>query len=69
MTSCFFKIALYVENAIGVGFLQLGSEDQKVVASLMKKLLIVDFGPPSHFLVIFGQTHPIEEEMLEFYRL
>lgn len=33
----------------------------------MKQLLMVDFGPPLHCLVIVGKTHPVEEEMLDFY--
>lgn len=40
-----------------------------VVAGPMKQLLEVDFGNPLHCLVIVGKTHPVEEEMLEFYML
>ncbi|WMV27724.1 hypothetical protein MTR67_021109 [Solanum verrucosum] len=61
--------SVYGENTICVGFARLGSEDQKVVAGSMKQLLTVDFGPPLHCLVIVGKTHPVEEEMLEFYGL
>lgn len=63
------KESVYGENTICVGFARLGSEDQKVVAGSMKQLLTVDFGPPLHCLVIVGKTHPVEEEMLEFYGL
>uniref|UniRef100_A0A7N0R9S2 diphthine methyl ester synthase n=1 Tax=Kalanchoe fedtschenkoi TaxID=63787 RepID=A0A7N0R9S2_KALFE len=48
---------------------KLGSEDQKVEAGPMGQLLRVDFGEPLHCLVITGETHPIEEEMLDFYKL
>ncbi|XP_059279004.1 probable diphthine methyl ester synthase [Lycium ferocissimum] len=61
--------SVYGENTICVGLARLGSEDQKVVAGSMKQLLTVDFGPPLHCLVIVGKTHPVEEEMLEFYGL
>lgn len=64
-----FELAVYGENTICVGFARLGSEDQKVVAGSMKQLLTVDFGAPLHCLVIVGKTHPVEEEMLEFYGL
>ncbi|XP_019155988.1 PREDICTED: probable diphthine methyl ester synthase [Ipomoea nil] len=57
----------YNEDTACVGFARLGSEDQKVVAGSMKRLLTYDFGPPLHCLVIVGTTHPVEEEMLEFY--
>nr|GEU87914.1 probable diphthine methyl ester synthase [Tanacetum cinerariifolium] len=39
-----------------------------VVAGSMKKLRTIDFGPPLHCLTIVGKTHPVEEEMLNFYR-
>ncbi|XP_015871852.3 probable diphthine methyl ester synthase [Ziziphus jujuba] len=52
-----------------VGFARLGSEDQMIVAGTMKQLQLVDFGAPLHCLVITGHTHPVEEEMLDFYRL
>lgn len=40
-----------------------------IVAGTMKQLQLVDFGAPLHCLVITGHTHPVEEEMLDFYRL
>lgn len=59
----------FSEDTACVGFARLGSEDQMVVAGPMKQLLEVDFGQPLHCLVIVGNTHPVEEEMLEFYML
>ncbi|CAI0382740.1 unnamed protein product [Linum tenue] len=59
----------YDEDTDCVGFARVGSEDQKIVAGPMKQLLSVDFGSPLHCLVITGQTHPLEEEMLNIYRL
>lgn len=59
----------YNEDTSCVGLVRLGSEMQKIVAGSMKELLTVDFGPPLHCLVIVGKTHPIEEEVLEFYSM
>ncbi|KAL7161255.1 hypothetical protein ACSBR2_041827 [Camellia fascicularis] len=59
----------YNEDTTCVGFARLGSENQMVVAGSMKQLLSVDFGAPLHCLVIVGETHPVEEEMLGFYTL
>ncbi|GKU93967.1 hypothetical protein SLEP1_g7515 [Rubroshorea leprosula] len=59
----------YNEDTDCVGFARLGSEDQMIVAGTMKQLLTVDFGKPLHCLVIVGKTHPVEDEMLEFYRI
>ncbi|CAB4266780.1 unnamed protein product [Prunus armeniaca] len=52
-----------------VGCARLGSEDQKIVSSTMKQLQLVDFGAPLHCLVIAGKTHPVEEEMLDCYKI
>lgn len=52
-----------------MGFARLGSEDQMIVAGTMRRLQMVDFGAPLHCLVIVGETHPVEEEMLDFYKL
>lgn len=59
----------YNEDTNCVGLARLGSEDQKIVAGTMRQLLAVDFGAPLHCLVIVGTTHPIEEEMLNVYKL
>ncbi|URD91109.1 Tetrapyrrole (Corrin/Porphyrin) Methylases [Musa troglodytarum] len=52
-----------------VGIARLGNDDQMIVAGSMQELLDIDFGPPLHCLVIVGETHPVEEEMLEFYSI
>ncbi|GMH18011.1 hypothetical protein Nepgr_019852 [Nepenthes gracilis] len=59
--------SVYSEDSTCVGFARLGSEDQMIVAGSMRQLLTVDFGPPLHCLVIVGETHPLEEEMLSFF--
>lgn len=60
-------IAACGADSLCVGIARLGSPDQKIVAGSMKQLLDVDFGPPLHCLIIVGETHPVEEEMLQFY--
>lgn len=59
----------YDEDTECVGFARLGSEDQMIVAGTMRQLQMIDFGPPLHCLVIVGKTHPVEEEMLQFYKI
>ncbi|CAD6211218.1 unnamed protein product [Miscanthus lutarioriparius] len=59
----------YGRDTLCIGVARLGSDDQKIVAGPMEKLLDVDFGPPLHCLIIVGETHPLEEEMLEFYMI
>lgn len=62
-------MAAYSEETKCVGFARLGNKDQMIVAGSMKDLLDVDFGSPLHCLVITGETHPVEDEMLEFYAI
>ncbi|KAL5557902.1 hypothetical protein UlMin_034113 [Ulmus minor] len=59
----------YNEETECVGFARLGSEDQIIAAGKMKQLQLIDFGEPLHCLVITGNTHPMEEEILDFYRI
>lgn len=61
--------SVYDEDTCCVGFARLGSEDQMIVAGSMRELVTVDFGAPLHCLVIAGKTHPVEDEMLDFYKL
>jgi len=34
----------------------------------MESLLDVDFGPPLHSLIIAGDLHTVEEEILDFFK-
>lgn len=63
-----FHAAVYNDDTLCVGFARLGSESQMIVAGTMKQLRSIDFGSPLHCLVIVGKTHPVEEEMLDFYK-
>ncbi|GBG27746.1 Diphthine methyl ester synthase [Hondaea fermentalgiana] len=51
-----------------VGVARVGQASQKIIAGTMQELLEVEFGPPLHSLVIVGETHVIEEEMLALFR-
>ncbi|KAL1534781.1 diphthine methyl ester synthase [Salvia divinorum] len=59
----------YNKDTTCVGLARVGCEDQMIAAGSMKQLLTIDFGPPLHCLVIVGDTHPVEEEMLQFYTI
>ncbi|XP_072974641.1 probable diphthine methyl ester synthase [Typha angustifolia] len=59
--------SVYNADSLCVGIARLGSQDQMLVAGSMKKLLDVDFGAPLHCLIIVGELHPVEEEMMQFY--
>ncbi len=52
-----------------MGISRLQADDQQIVAGTMQQLLEVDFGPPLHCLIIPGEVHVVETEMLEVYRI
>lgn len=59
----------YNPETICVGMARIGSQDQKIVAGSMKAVSAVDFGTPLHSLVIAGNLHVMEEEILDIYKL
>ena len=46
---------------------RVGREDQVVIAGAIHELLDMNFGPPLHSLVIVGDTHELEKEMLDLF--
>ena len=58
----------YNGDTMCVGLARVGAAEQTVVAGPMRSLLDVNFGPPLHSLVIAGDLHPIEQEMLHLLR-
>lgn len=45
------------------------ADDQVIVAGTLRELLTRDFGPPLHSLLLAGDVHVTEEEMLAHYRI
>ena len=57
----------YGPGTMCVGVARLGSEEQQIIAGPMRKLQEADFGAPLHSLIIAGDMHHIEEEILAIY--
>ena len=57
----------YNEETMCVGVARIGAADQMIVAGPMKRLLDVDFGGPLQSLVIAGEMHELELEILTKY--
>ncbi|XP_015923034.1 diphthine methyl ester synthase [Parasteatoda tepidariorum] len=57
----------FTENTICVGIARLGSDDQSIVAASLKRMASLDLGPPLHSLIICGDLHPVEKEMLQVF--
>ena len=58
------KGGAYNRSTMCVGLARVGREDQLVIAGAMGELATVDFGGPLHSLIIVGEMHELEKEML-----
>lgn len=52
------------DNTLVVGLARVGCENEKIKGECLKRVLIEDFGPPPHSLIIPGKLHPMEIEAL-----
>ncbi|EFJ25454.1 hypothetical protein SELMODRAFT_232025 [Selaginella moellendorffii] len=61
------KEKAYSDETLAVGLARLGTKSQKIVAGTLKQLEATEFGAPLHCLVITGNVHVMENEMLSFF--
>ena len=47
-----------------VGLARVGQDTQKIVAGTLDELVDIDFGAPLHSVIIVGETHELEDEVL-----
>ena len=52
------------EHSVCVGVARVGSDSQRLQVSTLSEMTKFDLGPPLHSLVIVGQLHPLEGDML-----
>ncbi|XP_074594059.1 diphthine methyl ester synthase [Brevipalpus obovatus] len=50
-----------------IGLARVGSDDQKIIRQTLKKMSSMDIGKPLHSLVIEGELHPLEVEMVSLF--
>lgn len=55
------------EETTCVGLARVGSPSQQIRCSSLENMAHVDLGPPLHTLIITGNLHPLEQEMLLFF--
>ncbi|KAH3832160.1 diphthine methyl ester synthase-like [Dreissena polymorpha] len=55
------------EDSICVGVARVGAERQTICTSTLKSIVSCDLGGPLHSLVIPGQMHPLELDMLKLF--
>lgn len=51
-----------------VALARVGSDSQRILSCSLSQMLEVDLGPPLHSLIVVGQLHPIESEMLKLFQ-
>ena len=56
-------------DTVCIGLARVGAEDQKVVVGTLQQLTSVDLGGPLHSLIIPGDMHPLELDMLRLFAL
>jgi diphthine synthase len=57
------------KDCLAVGLARLGHKDQCIIAGTLEELVSQDFGKPLHSLIICGDTHDLEMEMLKQYMI
>ncbi|KTW27072.1 diphthine synthase [Pneumocystis carinii B80] len=61
---------VYDESTLAVGVSRMGFSTEKIVAGSLKQLASVDFGPPLHSLILFGnKIHILEIEYVREFAL
>jgi diphthine synthase len=48
---------------------RLGQPTQLIVSGTLAELLRVDFGEPLHCLALCGTTHPLEDDVLDLFKV
>lgn len=56
-----------IEDDLCIGLARVGSSTQKIVRTTLVDMAKLDLGPPLHSLVIPGQMHPLEEEIVNLF--
>ncbi|KAJ3069087.1 diphthine synthase [Podochytrium sp. JEL0797] len=55
---------VYSRHTIAVGLSRVGNPDQRIIAGTLEELVDVDFGEPLHSLVLAGEMHFLEADIL-----
>lgn len=61
--------AVYGPDTLCVAVCRLGRADQRIVAATLAEMAAglggLDLGPPLHALVLVGDTHPLEDDLID----
>lgn len=59
--------AYEIDSTLCIGLARMGQETQKMVAGTLNELAQVDMGEPLHSLIICGELHDLEFEVVKEY--
>ena len=62
--NCFFYFAAFTQDTVCVGLSRVGSDAQRIVSATLQELTQIDLGEPLHSLIIPGEMHSLERDML-----
>ncbi|KAK3089504.1 hypothetical protein FSP39_004138 [Pinctada imbricata] len=57
------------EDTVCVGLARIGSDTEQILASTLQEMINVDLGGPLHSLIIPGNMHPLEKDMLKMFAI
>ncbi|XP_054710685.1 diphthine methyl ester synthase-like isoform X2 [Uloborus diversus] len=57
----------YTENTVCVGLARIGSDSETIIAAPLKRIATYDLGKPLQSLIICGDLHPVELDMLSYF--
>lgn len=60
--NCHFSA--FTEDTVCVGLSQVGSDAQRIVSATLQEMTQIDLGEPLHSLIIPGEMHSLERDML-----
>nr|XP_032660845.1 LOW QUALITY PROTEIN: diphthine methyl ester synthase [Chelonoidis abingdonii] len=55
------------ENTLCVGLARVGAVDQKIASGTLQQMSTVELGGPLHSMIIAGNMHPLEIDMLKLF--
>lgn len=60
--NCHFSA--FTEDTVCVGLSRVGSDAQRIVSATLQEMTQIDLGEPLHSLIIPGEMHSLERDML-----
>ena len=64
---CHYLFSVLSESSLVVGLARVGCEDQKICVGTLAQMALEELGRPLHSLVVAGDTHHVEIDMLKLF--